>query len=224
MDRNTLAKAPAGHVRSHTQLLHAATHPTHDLLDKAIMGHRPFADRERYGLFLRTQHGFHRDIDALYDDAGLAGLLPDLRGRRRLGLIERDLADLGVEPPAPDGDPAFLPGAAVDLPTALGWLYVAEGSNLGAAFLLKEAAKLGFSESFGARHLAGAPEGRGLHWRTFTTAFDAIPLDGDGEVRLIDGAVSGFARVLGFVDRQFRVPGQGRPSVSREDQRGEKHP
>jgi protein TonB len=55
----------------------------------------------------------------------------------------------------------------------MGWLYVAEGSNLGAAFLLKEAVKLNLSGSFGARHLAGAPEGRGLHWRTFTAALDS---------------------------------------------------
>ena len=34
-----------------------------------------------------------------------------------------------------------------DIPTALGWLYVAEGSNLGAAFLIKEAEKLGLSET-----------------------------------------------------------------------------
>ncbi len=63
----------------------------------------------------------------------------------------------------------------------MGWLYVVEGSNLGAAFLLKDAAKLGLGEEFGARHLAGAPEGRGLHWRTFTAALDEIELTEEEE-------------------------------------------
>ena len=70
----------------------------------------------------------------------------------------------------------------------MGWLYVVEGSNLGAAFLLKDAAKLGLGEEFGARHLAGAPEGRGLHWRTFTAALDEIELTEEEERRVVSGA------------------------------------
>ena len=36
----------------------------------------PFADRARYALFVQAQSVFHRDIDALYRDAGLAEMLP----------------------------------------------------------------------------------------------------------------------------------------------------
>lgn len=180
--------------------LKAATGETHDRLDKSIMAGEPFASRERYGLFVKVQHGFHRDIDALYDDAALDALLPDLQGRRRLGLIGLDLADLGLETLAFDNPPAFATGASIDLPTALGWLYVAEGSNMGAAFLLKWAKeKLGLSEEFGARHLAGAPEGRGLHWRTFTAALDAVPLSENDEARVVAGAEAAFRRVHGLV-------------------------
>lgn len=179
------------------------THDAHERLDKSIMAWEPFASRDRYGLFVTVQHGFHRDIDALYDDSTLDGLLPDLQGRRRFGQIGQDLSDLGITAPQPDADPAFAGGAALDLPTALGWLYVAEGSNLGAAFLLKEAAKLGLSPEFGARHLAGAPEGRGLHWRTFTAALDAVPLSEKEEDRVVAGAEAAFRRVQGLVDRIF---------------------
>lgn len=97
--------------------------------------------------------------------------------------------------------PALASGS--DLPTALGWLYVAEGSNLGAAFLLKEAAKLGLSEAFGARHLAAAPEGRGLQWRTFTAALDALELSDDEEGRVVAGAEAAFRRVRGLVKDAF---------------------
>jgi heme oxygenase len=197
LNRDSLSTDPR------SKRLKAKTHSTHDRLDKAIMASEPFASRERYGLFVQVQHGLHRDIDALYDDEGLDALLPDLKGRRRFDLIGQDLADLDIAAAAYDASPVFASGASVDLPTALGWLYVAEGSNLGAAFLLKEAAKLGLSETFGARHLAGAPEGRGLHWRTFTAALDAVPLTKEEEARVVAGAEAAFRRVHGLVREVF---------------------
>lgn len=195
---NVQADAPGRAKR-----LKAATHDAHERLDKRIMAANPFAGRTRYGQFLKVQHQFHRDIDPLYENAELVRLLPDLLERRRLPLIARDLKDLGVEAPTPDRRPAF--GADADLPTALGWLYVAEGSNLGAAFLLKEAARLGLGETFGARHLAGAPEGRGLHWRTFTSALDRVELSDTEEQKLVVGAVAAFARVTGLVEMLMPV-------------------
>lgn len=203
MTAETLERPTEAEAFSRTRRLKAATHTTHDRLDASIMDRSPFASRERYALFVQVQHGFHREIDALYDDATLDALLPDLKGRRRFGLIGQDLADLEVETPVYGSDPAFGPGALVDLPTALGWLYVAEGSNLGAAFLLKAALKLELSEEFGARHLAGAPEGRGLHWRTFTAALDAVPLSQEDEGRVVAGAQAAFTRVHGLVGGVF---------------------
>ncbi|MFT4252960.1 MAG: biliverdin-producing heme oxygenase, partial [Caulobacter sp.] len=132
--------------------LKAKTGETHDRLDNRIMAADPFADRARYGRFLRMQRQFHRDVDALYGQESLAVLIPDLAGRGRLQAVEQDLADLGLEPSLADGPPRFA-AVADDLPAAIGWLYVAEGSNLGAAFLFKAALKLGLGETFGARHL-----------------------------------------------------------------------
>ena len=129
----------SGDVSDRAKRLKEATHATHDRLDKSIMAHRPFESQARYGLFLKVQHQFHREIDALYANPVLDKLLPDLAGRRRLPLIEQDLADLRMTAPSSDTSPVFASNADADLPTALGWLYVAEGSNLGAAFLLKAA-------------------------------------------------------------------------------------
>ncbi|MCV9909461.1 biliverdin-producing heme oxygenase [Brucella sp. HL-2] len=183
--------------------LKACTTGTHERLDQSIMASDPFASRERYALFVEVQYQFHRDIDALYDAAALDALLPDLQGRRRFVLVGQDLIDLGFDLPAADAAPAFPVGNDVDLPTALGWLYVAEGSNLGAAFLLKEALKLGLSEELGARHLAGAPEGRGLHWRTFTAALDEIELSDAEEERVVAGAEAAFRLVHALVRTIF---------------------
>jgi heme oxygenase len=186
------------------QRLRATTGPAHSNLDQRIMAADPFASRARYGRFLQVQYAFHSDIDNLYARPELSKLLPDLADRRRLALIERDLADLGLAPPVAEQPPAC--NGHTDIPTALGWLYVAEGSNLGAAFLLKEAAKLELSESFGARHLAPAPQGRGLAWRTFTAALDAVALSPDEEAAVDAGAIAAFTRVQSFVEAYMPTP------------------
>lgn len=191
-------------AESRARRLKELTHETHDRLDKSIMAGEPFASRENYALFLKVQHGFHREIDALYFDPELDRMLPDLAGRRRFDLVGQDLADLGVAPSAAAGEPVFVRGAPVDIPTAAGWLYVAEGSNLGAAFLLKAAARLGLGETFGARHLAAAPEGRGLHWKTFTAALDELEMTEADEARVTAGAEAAFARVRALVSDTFR--------------------
>jgi len=211
----TTLELDQGPAANRAALLKQATHTAHERLDVRIMAADPFSSRQRYARFVQVQFLFHRDIDALYDrDVGLTALLPNFAERRRLGLIEADLHDLGVDAPAADRAPAFAPGVAIDGPNALGWLYVAEGSNLGAAFLLKEAAKLGLSESFGARHLAAAPEGRGRHWKAFVGALDAVPLSAGEEANAIAGAKDAFARVRELVERL--LPSQAvTPSASR---------
>ncbi len=179
--------------------LKARTETVHEALDQRIMAARPFADRVRYGGFLAVQFLFHRDIDALYDDPALAVLLPNLSERRRLPLIAQDLNDLGLDSPVADSAPHFAV-TPIDRSSALGWLYVAEGSNLGAAFLLKAAGTLGLSETVGARHLAGHPDGRGQHWRSFTAALDGLTLPSEDQDRAFAGANAAFTRVRGLVD------------------------
>jgi heme oxygenase len=186
---------------SRAKRLKVLTHDTHEGVDRSIMSAASSANLERYARFLTVQYFFHRDIEALYDIAALQTLLPDLAARQRLPLVLADLADLGLDVPEADTPPLFA-GAAVDVPTALGWLYVAEGSNMGAAILRKEAAKIGLSDSHGARHLAPAQEGPAPHWRAFTAALDAVVLDAGEEERAGQGANAAFARVQSLVDSQ----------------------
>jgi heme oxygenase (biliverdin-IX-beta and delta-forming) len=178
--------------------LRAATSEAHTRLDRRIMLAGPFASRERFACFLEVQHAFHREIDTLCQAPSLKAVLPDLDGRRRFALVEKDLADLGRPVPARSGGPIFA--GDPDVPTALGWLYVAEGSNLGAAFLLKAAAKLGLSEEFGARHLAAHAEGRKAAWDSFTDALDRVALSPEDEARVIAGGNAAFEYVHGLVE------------------------
>ncbi|WEX08522.1 biliverdin-producing heme oxygenase [Chelativorans sp. AA-79] len=194
-----LEDASAAGEFSRSKRLKQMTHEAHDRLDKRIMAAEPFSTQERYYRFLELQYRFHAEIDPLYRYATLAQLLPDLEARRRLGLIRQDMRDLRMSIPSLALDTDY----EIDVPNALGWLYVAEGSNLGAAFLLKQAARLGLSETLGARHLAGHPHGRGLHWRRFTAALDAVDLSSEEEARVVEGATSAFRRVHVLVDEVF---------------------
>ncbi len=180
------------------QRLKALTTGTHDTLDKRIMRAEPFASRERYALFLDVQHHFHADVAPLYASEQLNAILPGLHERCRLEALRQDMTDLGGAPDTLTATTGPLTPAA-----ALGWVYVAEGSNLGAAFLRKEAAKLGLSDDFGARHLAGHPEGRGLHWRNFVSAYNDLPLTQTEELEAAEGAKAAFRRVHGLVEEIF---------------------
>ncbi|WP_426079319.1 biliverdin-producing heme oxygenase [Janthinobacterium sp. PSPC3-1] len=197
LDSSTLSATPNPSLPRSARLK-ADTSATHDVLDKRIMASAPFDSQQNYARFLQAQYAFLRDVDALYDHAGLAALLPDLEQRRRYASIAADLRDLDAALPADSATPPF--DAQLDLATALGWLYVSEGSKLGAAVLYKLAGKIGLDEHFGARHLAGHPDGRARHWRDFTAVLDSAPLDIAGEARLIDGARAAFMRMHGHVE------------------------
>jgi heme oxygenase (biliverdin-IX-beta and delta-forming) len=180
------------------QRLKALTTGTHDTLDKRIMRAEPFASRERYALFLDVQHHFHADVAPLYASDDLNRRLPGLAERNRYEALRQDIVDLGGVADELASTTGPLSPAA-----ALGWVYVAEGSNLGAAFLRKEAAKIGLSDDFGARHLAGHPDGRGLHWRNFVAAYNDLPLSEAEELEAAEGATAAFRRVHGLVEEIF---------------------
>nr|WP_267898367.1 biliverdin-producing heme oxygenase [Pseudogemmobacter humi] len=176
--------------------LRMATHTTHEALDQSIMAARPFDSVANYGRFLKVQHAFHRDVSPLYHVSALRDLIPDLGQRERVAAVTQDVADLGTDLPDYPEPPA---GETLDLPEALGWLYVVEGSNLGAAFLFRAALNMGLSASHGARHLADAPEGRAAQWRAFKAALDAAELSPAEEARVVTGARAAFARVRALV-------------------------
>lgn len=193
-----IAEAP---TVSRSQRLSAATDDLHERLHGVVAAADPFSSRERFATWISVQYRFQREIEALYLAPGLQALLPDLADRSRLHAAEADLADLGTAVPTVEA-PSHA-GAA--LPEALGWLFVSEGSTLGAAILLKRAQHLGLSETFGARHLAAAPEGRARHWKQFTAAVDGLTLDADGEARLVAAARAAFQRFDVLLKEAFKL-------------------
>ncbi len=177
--------------------LKAATTQAHEAVDTTVMSAQPFASREKYERFLRFQYRLHRNVEPLYAAPALQSLLPELADRSRLDALEQDFADLGFLLPLAEAGPDR------PLAEALGWLYVVEGSNMGAAFLAKEAANIGLSEEFGARHLAGHADGRGLHWCRFTAGLDAVSLTEDQEKTTEAAATAAFNHVLELVRQEM---------------------
>ncbi|MBS1024101.1 biliverdin-producing heme oxygenase [Gluconobacter cerinus] len=174
--------------------LREKTKSIHDRTDHKIMSMGIFSSLDGYRIFLLSQYVFLRDMTNIYENEMLRNLLPDLETRNRFPWVEADMRDLGLAAPmAHRGNVIpFNPSVAV------GWLYVAEGSKLGANILSKMAMSLGLTESFGARHLAPAPEGRGLSWKTFKAAIDSADLD---RAICVSAAEEAFARFSSCLDQ-----------------------
>lgn len=187
--------------QSRARRLRAGTGDMHERLDRRINDAAAFDSVEAYGRFVQMQWVFHAEIAPLYGDAGLRAILPDLAKRQRLALVADDLADLDLAPMV-EPEARFAAGH-IDVGDALGWLYVAEGSNMGAALLRKAVSRLGLSDEHGGRHLAPAPEGPAAQWRLFTTALDSAELDSAGDERAVQGARAAFSRVERLAELHF---------------------
>lgn len=194
---NPLSTAPAllsARLKDETATLHEQMHA---LMEQA----QPFASRAQYVRFVAAQYHFQRDVEHLFEDPAIQAAVPDLQVRGREAAALADLADLDAAP----GNAAIATGK-VAMPEALGWLYVSEGSTLGAAFLLKEVKdKLGLSETFGARNLAAYPEGRAVVWRRFVSFLDAPGLSAQEQDAVVAGARAAFERFGVLLKRHFAL-------------------
>lgn len=194
MTETTLSTVPL------SQRLKQETAPQHEQMHQLMEQAQPFASRAQYARFVAVQYLFQRDVEHLFDDPAVQGLVSDLSERGRATDSQADLADLQTPVPT---QPIATQG--VTAPEALGWLYVSEGSTLGAAFLLKEVGeKLGLDGQFGARNLAAYPDGRARVWKRFVAALDAPELSG-AQDRVIAGALAAYARFGQLLRTQFSM-------------------
>lgn len=182
---------------SRAQNLKAATADVHENIDQSIMAKDPFADTESYVSFLSLQYYFLKDVSALYCHESLTKHIPNLVSRKRLTMLEQDFADLSVPVPATYKEPQI--NTDTDFATALGWLYVVEGSKVGAAMLGKQLQnKLEYHAQHGGHYLAGPGAGRGSAWRELVNIIDSVELDEQQETALIEGARQAFKRFQEF--------------------------
>ncbi|PWE41037.1 biliverdin-producing heme oxygenase [Pseudomonas prosekii] len=195
MTSQDTAQRPA--LRS--QRLNQITNAPHTKLDALVKAHAPFATQANFARFVVAQYLFQSELVALYNDAELTAIVPDLPARCRAEAAKADLADLDTEVPAPVAGAVKNPGKAA----ALGWLFVSEGSKLGAAFLIKRAVGLGLSETFGARHLGEPAGGRAEGWKSFVKTLDSLEFSAQEEAEIEQAAVDAFNRFTVLLEQAY---------------------
>jgi len=136
------------------------TQDEHDRLDAQI---GDFSDLQSYRSFLVGSYRFRKCLEPATSTIGFwnAELL--------LEELTHDLEDLGA-------GIVSAPVTALRAETQaeqLGLLYVLEGSALGARILFRRAEQLGFTQTHGARHLAGQVSDP-RRWRNFLTMLESL--------------------------------------------------
>ncbi len=194
---NTPDSAPRPSLRS--QRLNQITNEPHQKLDALVKAHKPFDEVASFARFVVAQYLFQSELKALYTDPALQEIVPDLPERCRAEQAGADLADLNTEVPAPVAGAVTSPSKA----EALGWIFVSEGSKLGAAFLIKRAVGLGLSDTFGARHLGEPAGGRAEGWKSFIRTLDGLDLSAEEEADLDKGAVAAFERFTVLLEHAY---------------------
>lgn len=131
-------------------------------------------------------------------------IVPDLHERHKLQHIHADLASLTSQE---QQQPAlFHPDEkAFNVPFALGYMYVIEGSTLGGRVILKHVQeKLKLDEHRGASFFAGYGAETGVKWKNFLSNLtNYAERSGNGD-EIIKGAVHAFAAI----DRYFAANSQ----------------
>lgn len=166
--------------------------------------------KERYVAYLLGLLSFREPIEAMLRSKASQ---PFLRGWRPAPIsasIRADLRDLKISVPERVVLQPPLAEESHSVSAMLGILYVLEGSALGARQLYMRAAALGFSGTFGARHLAHQIEDK-QRWRSFLNlleSHDPIEADATAQASLaaFEFALEAFSRAPGESRRTSDQP------------------
>jgi heme oxygenase len=152
LDRSSGHPCLRSYLRVHTSDLHQR-------LDAQVGS---FSTPSQYCRFVEQSVHFRRLAEPACAD------FPPWQSMSLIGDMQSDLDDLvSLVPPSQP-----VPIEIADPAAKLGALYVLEGSSLGARLLIGRANALGFTQDFGARHLA-RQSGDRERWRSFVDVLDA---------------------------------------------------
>jgi heme oxygenase len=180
--------------------LKEATAEAHRQVEGAVGLFAP-TERAGYERYLARLLGFYEPFEPALE-RGL-GDLPELGldARRKVPLLRRDLAWLGVDsrvPPRCDDLPCFSSRAL-----ALGGLYVIEGATLGGQVQLRRvAASLGVSRAGGAAFFGCYGEDAAARWQAARSVIAAGAREAGAAREILDGAVATFEAF----ERWLRTP------------------
>ncbi len=154
--------------------LRAATWASHQRLEKRLDIKARFGSQPAYLGHLVQMWGFCAGLEQKVGSDAFGAALPDYPDRRKLHLLTRDLAVLGIDAASIEQLPrcTSLP-ECVDTATAFGCVYVLEGATLGGRTLLPLVQKsMGLTADSGAAFLSSYGEAVTGMWRRFGGALD----------------------------------------------------
>jgi heme oxygenase len=170
--------------------LRAETRELHEDLEAAVDIERELASVHRYAAYLGRLWSLHASIERAMAQFDFSPLGFEYR-RCRSRDLEADMTHLGIK--VRPGEIAPPPARVQCLDSALGCIYVVEGSALGArAILPLIKARLGLTPRAGASFFVGFDEEGKAVWRACLAALQGIEGDGARADRVIAGAVSTF--------------------------------
>lgn len=121
-------------MNQHHENLKQTTHEAHIRLEKRIVTHiKSMSAPDEYLGLLYAYHAFIHPLEQAIARQVLPDHLPDIGQRMRAGKILDDIRTLGGDPTS-SGETATIPDIN-DLPSAVGALYVLEGSTMGGPYI-----------------------------------------------------------------------------------------
>ncbi|WP_221091305.1 biliverdin-producing heme oxygenase [Deinococcus aquaedulcis] len=176
--------------------LKEATAALHDAVEAQMPVLRPDLTRAEYTQLLSQVYWAVAPLDAQVQALDLPGAFLAAQ-RQKTPLLRRDLAALGAAvPPLP-----LVAGPALDLPGALGALYVLEGATLGGQVISRHLqGTLGLSPEAGGAYFHGYGRATGAMWRAFGEAMTAQVTPAQAPA-VLAGAQAAFARFAQALSR-----------------------
>ncbi len=158
-----------------------------------------------YGEVLQRFLPFWEAIEAAaYRRADIAEILPDIQERFLSSKLSDDLSALKM--------PRLTVAAPQidwikDLPSAIGSIYVLEGSTLGGRVIIKRVMdQLGLTADHGASYYAGYGAETGTKWKAFQQAIHAYPWDDHAADTIIQAANQTFSALEKWMDVESTQP------------------
>lgn len=178
--------------------LRLSTSPLHKQLESVPLSQvivSPEITVQKYAEYLLVMEGIVKDVEEKVYPV-ISNFISDIDERKKLSSIQDDLKVLGFsvlnETIAFDAD--------FEIPSALGIVYVMEGSTLGGRVILKNIEKqLGFNADNGAKYFSGYKENTGSLWKSFL--FDMVQYEQQHDCG--DAIIEGANFAFGIIYKHF---------------------
>ncbi|MBV9824090.1 MAG: biliverdin-producing heme oxygenase [Alphaproteobacteria bacterium] len=191
---------PGSRTASHVGFLRSQTHSSHDALEQTLDLLRPPLEKARFTAVLSRFYGFHSVWEAAI--AAHPAIAAFARDRSRLPLLRHDLMALGLS----DREISRLPlcddaaALARTEASALGSMYVVEGSSLGGRLISRGLAEQPWLPATGLTYFNPYGDRTGAMWQGFKAWCDA-QASGLDWTQAAEGARATFALLQGWLTR-----------------------